>query len=73
MSQPSDNQQAGEAFRVLVNGEEQYSLWPDRRPVPAGWSDCAVAGTRDSCLAYIRQTWTDMRPKSLRATGERRQ
>ena len=56
----------GEMYRVVVNHEEQYSIWPDGRDTPAGWSLVGGAGSKDQCLAYIREAWTDMRPKSLR-------
>jgi MbtH protein len=55
-------------FRVVVNHEEQYSLWPSDRELPAGWSDAGKVGTRDECLAHIEVVWTDMRPLSLRRT-----
>jgi MbtH protein len=54
------------SLKVLVNHEEQYSLWPDFLDVPAGWKDTGVAGTKDECLAYVDEVWTDMRPLSLR-------
>ncbi len=53
-------------FRVLVNHEEQYSIWPDYKVVPAGWTDTGVIGDKKFCLAHIETVWTDMRPKSLR-------
>jgi len=53
-------------FRVLVNHEEQYSLWPDYKTVPGGWRDTGVAGSRAECLQYIENVWVDMRPRSLR-------
>ena len=53
-------------YVVLVNHEEQYSLWPARRPIPSGWEVKGPPATRETCLSYIRETWTDMRPKSLR-------
>ena len=53
-------------FLVLVNAELQYSLWPDYKPVPLGWTDSGFAGDRASCLAHISEVWTDMRPLSLR-------
>jgi MbtH protein len=53
---------------VVINHEEQYSIWPGDRPLPAGWSATGYAGDRDGCLAHIEQVWTDMRPKSLRAS-----
>jgi MbtH protein len=54
------------AFRVVVNHEEQYSLWPAERELPSGWSDAGKVGTREECLAHIESVWTDMRPLSLR-------
>jgi MbtH protein len=51
---------------VVVNDEEQYSVWPERRPLPAGWRSAGVTGSKAECLAYIENVWTDMRPKSLR-------
>ncbi|GFG49805.1 MbtH family protein [Mycolicibacterium agri] len=56
-------------FLVLVNDEEQYSLWPSFAAVPTGWT--VVFGDpdgtdRDSALRYVEENWTDMRPKSLR-------
>jgi len=53
-------------FRVVANHEEQYSLWPSDRELPKGWSDAGKMGTREECLAYIDEVWTDMRPLSLR-------
>ncbi|MEU4773180.1 MbtH family protein [Micromonospora sp. NPDC023644] len=54
------------AFRVVVNDEEQYSIWPVDRETPAGWRDAGRTGTRQECLDHIERTWTDMRPLSLR-------
>ncbi|WON74764.1 MbtH family protein [Nitrosospira sp. Is2] len=53
-------------FRVLVNHEEQYSIWPDWKAVPGGWNDVGIRGDKKTCLEYIEKTWTDMRPLSLR-------
>jgi|EP01034_Spumella_vulgaris_P043117 MbtH protein len=53
-------------FKVLVNQEEQYSLWPDFKAIPGGWTDTGVKGDKPHCLDYIEKTWTDMRPVSLR-------
>lgn len=53
-------------YVVLINDEEQYSLWPAARAVPAGWREVGPRGPKDVCLAYIGEVWTDMRPKSLR-------
>lgn len=55
-----------ELFRVLVNHEEQYSLWPEWKTIPGGWTDVGVVGDKKTCLAHIEKVWTDMRPKSLR-------
>ncbi|MCE4069260.1 MULTISPECIES: MbtH family protein [Pseudomonas] len=53
-------------YKVLVNGEEQYSLWPDYKEVPAGWREAGKQGSKADCLAYVEANWTDMRPLSLR-------
>lgn len=55
-----------ETFRVVVNHEEQYSLYPADREPPAGWRDGGKTGNREACLAWIGEVWTDMRPLSLR-------
>jgi MbtH protein len=53
-------------YRVVLNHEEQYSIWAADQPIPAGWRDEGYAGSKDECLAHIEQVWTDMRPLSLR-------
>jgi MbtH protein len=53
-------------FAVVLNNEEQYSIWPDGRDLPPGWRADGVAGSKETCLAHIEQVWTDMRPLSLR-------
>jgi MbtH protein len=53
-------------FKVLINHEEQYSLWPADLPVPGGWSETGVCAAKEECDTYLEETWTDMRPKSLR-------
>jgi MbtH protein len=53
-------------FNVVVNHEEQYSIWPADRELPAGWRAVGKSGTKKECLAYIEEVWTDMRPLSLR-------
>jgi MbtH protein len=53
-------------LKVVVNAEEQYSLWPLERENPAGWRDAGKTGTKAECLEYIKQVWTDMRPLSVR-------
>ena len=58
-------------FRVVVNDEEQYSLWPLDKENAPGWKDAGKTGTKAECLAYIREVWTDMRPKRLREKMDR--
>ncbi len=53
-------------FRVVVNHEEQYSIWPEYKNIPAGWREAGKTGTKKECLDYIETVWTDMRPLSLR-------
>ncbi|MCP1625175.1 MbtH family protein [Pseudomonas nitroreducens] len=53
-------------YKVLVNGEEQYSLWPQYKEVPAGWREAGKQGSKVECLAFVEANWTDMRPLSLR-------
>lgn len=54
------------ALKVVVNHEDQYSLWPLDRENPPGWRDAGRTGTRSECLDYIKQVWTDMVPLSQR-------
>jgi 2,3-diaminopropionate biosynthesis protein SbnB len=54
------------SFTVLVNGEEQYGLFPAARPMPGGWRPTGFEGTEDECIAYVDRVWTDLRPASLR-------
>lgn len=53
-------------YKVVVNHEEQYSIWPADRGNALGWRDAGKTGTKDACLDYIKEVWTDMRPLSLR-------
>jgi MbtH protein len=53
-------------YKVVVNHEEQYSIWPADREIPLGWRDVEKSGSKQECLAYIKEVWTDMRPLSLR-------
>jgi MbtH protein len=63
----SNGAQVAEQYVVLINDEEQYSLWPAANPVPAGWRVVGPEpGSKEACLAYIEEVWTDMRPLSLR-------
>jgi MbtH protein len=54
------------ALKVVVNHEEQYSIWPADRDPPPGWREVGKSGTKEQCLAFIKEVWTDMRPLSLR-------
>ncbi|MQA25324.1 MAG: MbtH family NRPS accessory protein [Micromonosporaceae bacterium] len=54
------------AYTVVVNHEEQYSIWPAGREVPAGWREVGVTGAKEECLAHVGKAWTDMRPLSVR-------
>jgi len=60
-------------FIVVINHEEQYSIWADGREIPAGWRSTGKVGSKEECLAHIEQVWTDMRPRSLRLEMERRE
>jgi MbtH protein len=53
-------------FEVVVNHEEQYSIWPADRDPPAGWDKVGKSGKKAECLEHIKEVWTDMRPLSLR-------
>lgn len=55
-----------EQYNVVVNHEEQYSIWPLRRELPPGWTLAGKSGTKSECLSWIQEVWTDMRPLSLR-------
>jgi len=57
-------------YKVVVNAEEQYSVWPVDRENALGWNDAGKSGTKAECLAYIKEVWTDMRPLSLRKVME---
>ncbi|CAA9295628.1 MAG: MbtH-like NRPS chaperone [uncultured Gemmatimonadetes bacterium] len=53
-------------YNVVMNHEEQYSIWPADRELPLGWSAVGKTGPKAECLAHIEEVWTDMRPRSLR-------
>jgi MbtH protein len=59
------------AYRVVVNHEEQYSIWPADKTIPDGWRDAGRVGPKADCLSYIAEVWADMRPKSLRESMAR--
>lgn len=60
----------GTIYKVVINHEEQYSIWPADRENAPGWKDAGKSGTRVECLAHIKEVWTDMRPLSLRRQME---
>lgn len=59
-------QEVATNYIVLINDEEQYSIWSSDKPIPHGWAKEGFHGDKAACVAYIDKTWTDMRPKSLR-------
>jgi MbtH protein len=61
-----DEQENDTTYRVVVNHEEQYSIWPEYKELPLGWRAAGKVGKKDECLGYITEVWTDMRPLSLR-------
>jgi MbtH protein len=65
-----DSEEDKTIYKVVVNHEEQYSIWPADREIPLGWTDAGKVGPKDECLAYIQEVWTDMRPLSLRQKME---
>jgi len=66
MDENNDNR----TYKVVVNHEEQYSIWPADKPNALGWTDAGKNGTKVECLAHIKELWTDMRPLSLRKKME---
>ncbi|MGC4888458.1 MbtH family protein [Micromonospora sp. NBC_01392] len=68
MTNPFENEDA--TYLVLVNEENQHSLWPADVDVPEGWRTVVEASSRQECLAYVEENWTDMRPASLVAATE---
>jgi MbtH protein len=57
---------AHEEYTVVVNEEEQYSIWAAGRSLPLGWRETGMRGSKEQCLAHIAEVWTDMRPLSMR-------
>ncbi|HEX8094846.1 MbtH family protein [Jatrophihabitans sp.] len=62
----SDSSGPERSYRVVLNHEEQYSIWPADQDIPAGWRAEGTSGTKATCLERVEQVWTDMRPRSLR-------
>lgn len=65
-----DEEEDTTIYLVVVNSEEQYSIWPEYKEVPNGWRAAGKSGPKRECLNYIREVWTDMRPLSLRRRME---
>ncbi len=66
-----DAQDDNSIYKVVVNDEQQYSIWAAGRDNPDGWSDAGKSGSKQECLDYIKEVWTDMRPLSLRKAMEK--
>jgi MbtH protein len=67
---PSDEQEDTMVYTVVINHEEQYSIWPKRKAIPQGWKAVGREGLKPECLQYVDEVWTDMRPLSLRKRME---
>lgn len=61
-----DEQEDATLYKVVVNDEEQYSIWFADRENPRGWKDVGKIGLKAECLAHIKSIWTDMRPRTIR-------
>lgn len=61
-----DDSDPFKTYSVVINIEDQYSIWPQGRDVPAGWKEVGHSGSKAECLKYIEENWTDMRPKSVK-------
>ena len=68
-----DDKEDNTIYKVVVNHEEQYSIWPADRENSLGWRDARKSGSKTKCLAFIKEVWTDMRPLSLRRKMEQRE
>lgn len=66
----SNDKEDTTVYKVVVNHENQYSIWFVDRENPLGWRDAGKSGLKAECLAYIKEVWTDMRPLSLRKKME---
>lgn len=62
----NDEKEDTRIYKVVVNDEEQYSIWFSERELPLGWREVGKSGRKEECLSYIKEVWTDMRPLSLR-------
>jgi len=66
----TDNEEDKTQYYVLVNHEEQYSLWPSYKDIPGGWTAVGEPRSKQDCLDFVKEVWTDMRPLSLRKQME---
>jgi len=66
----SSEEEDDRLYKVVVNHEQQYSIWFAEREPPAGWSEVGKSGPKSECLEYIKEVWTDLRPLSLRKKME---
>lgn len=71
LNQVSGGMEDTTQYMVVVNHEEQYSIWPANRELPLGWNNAGFSGDKSSCLGHIEAVWTDMRPLSLRKAMEK--
>ena len=69
----SDDREHDMNYKVVVNHEGQYSIWPAERENPVGWKDGGKSGSKAECLAYVKEVWTDMRPLTLRKSMEKQE
>jgi MbtH protein len=69
----TDDTKDNTIYKVVLNHEEQYSIWPADKENPLGWTDAGKSGSKMECLAHINEVWTDMRPLSLRKRMEERE
>jgi MbtH protein len=70
MTMSTEEREDTRSYKVVMNHEEQYSIWFAEREAPLGWKEVGKTGTKKECLAYIDEVWTDMRPLSLRRKME---
>lgn len=71
MPESKTTQEGGNHFRVVYNAEQQFSIWPKDLEVPNGWEATDTVASKEECLKYIEETWTDMRPLSIRNREQR--
>jgi MbtH protein len=61
-----------ESWRVVINLEDQYSIWPTAKAIPSGWREGGKMGTKEECLNYIKEVWVDMKPRSLKELKDKK-